>query len=101
MVDDDGTFTSGTAIDEALLDLLLDEIDDQAHSATNPTIKPKTITDEVIAARDGEASLLAKLNTLDNTDYLTGVADLGANWVISQRSLRIKHVDVAHGMTDL
>lgn len=62
MTDDDGTFTTGTEVDEALIDLLLDEVDDQVHSATNTTIKPKAIVDEVVTARGSEATLDARLS---------------------------------------
>ena len=65
MVDDSGTFTDGTIVSEALVDDVFDEIDDQAHSAANPTIKPKVITDEVVAARGGEANLDARLDAID------------------------------------
>jgi hypothetical protein len=62
MTDDDGTFTFGTAVDEAFIDQIYDQIDDQCHSATNPTVKPKTVTDEVVAARGSKASLDARLD---------------------------------------
>lgn len=100
MSDDDGTFTFGTAINKAFVDQVYDQIDDQAHSTVNPTVKPKTITDEVITARNGQASLNAYLATLVSTGYLTGASDLGQDWkVIGGRALTFVDADVAHGMT--
>lgn len=77
MVDDDGTFTFGTEVDKDFVDDLLDQIDDQAHSASNPTIKPKTITDEVVAARGSKASLDARLDvSLEEDGTLKSQASL-------------------------
>ncbi len=84
MVDDSGTFTDGTEVDEAFVDSLLDEIDDQAHSASNPTIKPKAITDEVVSARGSKATLDARLDvaleedgTLKTQAGLASLAQIG------------------------
>lgn len=68
MSDDDGTFTSGTDVDKAFIDALLDEVDAQTHSAANPTVKPNTITDEVVAARGSKASLDDRLDIALNED---------------------------------
>lgn len=68
MVDDSGVFTDGTEVDKAFVDQIYDQIDDQAHSTTNPTIKPKAITDEVVAARGSKASLDARLDVALNED---------------------------------
>lgn len=66
MTDDSGTFDNGTPVDKAFVDAICDQVDDQVASATNPTIKPKTITDEVVAARGNVASLSARLvNVID------------------------------------
>lgn len=62
MVDDDGTFTFGTGVNKAFVDQLYDQIDDQVHSGTNPTVKPKQTTDEVVAARGSMGSLDARLD---------------------------------------
>jgi hypothetical protein len=62
MTDDDGTFIVGTNIDKAFVDALYEQIDDQCHSTTNTGIKPKTITDEVIAARGSKVSVDARLD---------------------------------------
>jgi hypothetical protein len=68
MTDDTGNLTSGTIVDEAFVDAILDEIDDQAHSATNPTIKPKAITDEVVTARGSLGALDTRLDVSLNED---------------------------------
>lgn len=62
MVDDGGLFTTGTVTDKAFFDGIIDSIDDQAHSLTNPTIKPKATTDEVVTARGSKSSLDARLD---------------------------------------
>jgi len=68
MTDDPGTFTGGTVVNEAFVDQVYDQIDDQAHSSTNPTVKPKAITDEVVTARGSKASLDARLDVALNED---------------------------------
>lgn len=68
MVDDTGTFDNGTAVNKAFVDDLLDEVDDQCHSSTNPTIKPKATTDEVVTARGNLASLNARLAAVVDAD---------------------------------
>lgn len=68
MADDSGTFDNGTPVDKAFIDDICDEIDDQAHSSTNPTQKPRQTTDEVIAARGSKASLDARLDVALNDD---------------------------------
>lgn len=68
MVDDSGLFTDGTAITKAFVDSVYDTIDDQAHSTTNPTIKPKATTDEVVNARGSKATLDARLDVVLNED---------------------------------
>jgi hypothetical protein len=68
MADDTGLFVDGTEVDKAFVDQLYDQVDDQCHSSTNPTIKPKAVTDEVIAARGSKASLDARLDVALNDD---------------------------------
>lgn len=68
MTDDSGTFDNGTVVNEAFVDDIFDQIDDQNHSTTNPTIKPKAITDEVVAARGNLASLDARLSAVVDDD---------------------------------
>lgn len=62
MSDDSGIFTDGTIVNKAFVDQVYDQVDDQCHSTTNPTIKPKAITDEVVTARGSMASLDARLD---------------------------------------
>lgn len=99
VTDDDGTGQSGTIANAAWVDAIEASINALIHSAANPTVTPEDIIDEVVAARNGAASLLLAIQAADSTSYLTGASDLGANWVISQRHLRWKHANVAHGMT--
>lgn len=68
MTDDSGVFTDGTVVNKAFVDQVYDQIDDQVHSSTNPTIKPKATTDEVIAARGSKSSLDARLDVALNED---------------------------------
>lgn len=68
MTDDSGVFTDGTIVDEAFVDQIYDQVDDQCHSSTNPTVKPKAITDEVVAARGNLASLDARLSAVVDDD---------------------------------
>jgi hypothetical protein len=68
MSDDSGLFTDGTVVDEAFIDDIFDQIDDQAHSVTNPTVKPKATTDEVITARGNLASLNARISGVVDAD---------------------------------
>lgn len=68
MTDDSGTFDNGTPVDKAFIDDICDQIDDQAHSSTNPAQKPRQTTDEVIAARGSKASLDARLDVALNDD---------------------------------
>jgi hypothetical protein len=65
MSDDSGTKTDGTVVNKAFIDALIALVDDQTHSAANPTVKPKTATDEVIAGRGGYASLDARFDIID------------------------------------
>jgi hypothetical protein len=86
IVDDSGTKTDGTTLDKALFDEIKAAIEDQVHSTVNTTVKPKTITDEVIAGRGGQASLDARFDAIDvlttngmrrlSTDH--AVANVGA-----------------------
>lgn len=92
MSDDTGTFTDGTPVNEAFVDQIYDQVDDQCHSSTNPTIKPKAVTDEVVTARGSKATLDARLDVALNDDgTLKAVAGAatqaqigaayGANWL--------------------
>lgn len=62
--DDTGNLTSGTALSRAYFSDWRDGINTLIHSATNPTITPADIIDEVVTARDGQASLDARLDAI-------------------------------------
>jgi hypothetical protein len=68
MADDGGDFTTGTVVTKAFVDQVYDVVDDQCHSSSNPTIKPKATTDEVVTARGSKASLDARLDVALNED---------------------------------
>jgi hypothetical protein len=68
MTDDSGALTDGTEIDKAFMDAIMDEIDTQCHSATNPTVTPADTTDEVVAARGSKADLDTRLDVALNED---------------------------------
>ncbi len=62
VTDDDGSLTTGTPFSNAYNALLKATIADQVYSSTNPTIKPKATTDEVVAARGSKSDLDARLD---------------------------------------
>lgn len=64
MSDDSGIFTDGSIVNKAFIDQIYDQQDDQGHSTTNPTIKPKAITDEVVTARGNLANLNARISAV-------------------------------------
>jgi hypothetical protein len=66
--DDSGAGTDGSVHDAAFLNVLKQAIEYQLHSSTNPTVLPKTTTDEVVAARGSKASLMARLDISTNPD---------------------------------
>lgn len=68
VTDDTGTGRDGTRVDEAWYDALLDAIDEWVYSATNPTVKPNDIIDEVVEARGTEDSLDDRLDVSLNED---------------------------------
>jgi len=68
MTDDSGVFTDGTIVNEAFVDQIYDQVDDQCHSTTNPTVKPKATTDEVVAARGNLANLNARISGVVDAD---------------------------------
>jgi hypothetical protein len=70
VTDDSGTKTDGTIFNLALTNAIKASIEDQCHSLTNTTVKPKTITDEVITARNGQPSLSARLALLGGADQV-------------------------------
>src|SRR5687768_17178949 len=100
--DDTGDGQSGTIGDAAWVAAFKASIETLIHSTTNPTVTPEDIIDEVVTARNGQASLNAYLATFITSGYLTGANDLGVNWEISSgRELRFSDPDVAHGMTGI
>ena len=66
--DDSGNGQSGTLLNQSWLDSQKASIEDQVHSTTNTTVKPKAITDEVVTARGSKASLDARLDVALNED---------------------------------
>lgn len=86
MTDDSGVFTDGTIVDEAFVDQIYDQVDDQCHSSTNPTVKPKAITDEVVAARGNLASLNARIGAVVDAD---GVPVPSANAVTEAQAAEL------------
>ena len=59
VTNDDGSLTVGTPWSKAIADAIKASIEDQVHSATNPTLKPYETVDEVVTARGTLASLAA------------------------------------------
>lgn len=86
MTDDSGTFVDGTAVNKAFIDQLYDQQDDQNHSTTNPTVKPKAITDEVVTARGNKASLNARIAGVIDAD---GALIAGADSVSEARAAEL------------
>jgi hypothetical protein len=68
VVNDSGPGTDGTVWNQALNDAQKAAIEDQVHSTTNPTRKPKDTTDEVVTARGSLGSLDARLDVALNND---------------------------------
>jgi hypothetical protein len=68
LTDDSGTGQDGTPVDHTFELAVKTSIEDQVHSLVNTTIKPKTITDEVVTARGNEASLNARIATVIDSD---------------------------------
>jgi hypothetical protein len=66
--DDTGAKTDGTIINAALLDAMKDAIEDEIVSATNPSVSPNTIIDEIVAARGSKADLDERLDVAINDD---------------------------------
>lgn len=79
MTDSPDGSSGGTDVNKAFVDSLLDTVDDQCHSTTNPTLKPKAVTDEVKTARGNKASLNARLTVgMDADGNLTMPASFTA-----------------------
>lgn len=100
MTDDTGTFDNGTVCNEALIDSTFDAVDDQCHSTTNTTTKPKAITDEVITARGNKANLNARLIVgIDADGVITGATAevIAARGSTGSLSARLATVIAADG----
>lgn len=70
--DDPGDNSSGTKLKRTWFQTWLDAINALIHSATNPTVTPEDIIDEVVTARGNLASL---------EDRIVGVIDVDGNFV--------------------
>lgn len=68
VVNDSGPGTDGTIFNKAFFDAILAAINNQVLSATNPTLTPKAIIDEVVTARGSKANLNARLSTSMDAD---------------------------------
>lgn len=98
MTDDDGTLTSGTIIDKAFLDDIMDEVDTQVHSATNPTVTPADTTDEVVAARGSLSDLDTRLDVSLNED---GTLKTQASLVTATQAAELPQVNTVLNETFL
>ncbi len=90
VTDDSGTKTDGTIINKALTDAVKASVEDQVHSSTNTLIKPKAITDEVVTARNGEASLSARLALIGGADQtITGGLNVGFTGTVDADTIKV------------
>lgn len=87
VTNDSGTGRDGTPADEAWYEALLDAIDLEVKATTNPTIKPKTITDEVVAARGSKADLDTRLDVSINDDGTLKTSGVLANYATTTQLL--------------
>lgn len=68
ITDDDGTGQYGTPVDKAWTDAVETAINALLHSATNPTVTPADITDEVVTARGSLGALHTRMSVALNND---------------------------------
>lgn len=68
IVDDDGSLQTGTVINKSVFDSVKSSVENATHSATNPTLDPNDITDEVVTARGSKTSLDGRLSVSLNPD---------------------------------
>lgn len=66
--DDSGTGQTGTVLGATHFSAIKTSIEDQCHSSSNTTIKPKDITDEVVTARGSKSTLDIRLDVSLNND---------------------------------
>lgn len=92
VTDDDGTGTTGTPFSAAYNDAIKASVEDNVHSTTNPTIKTKTIIDEVVTARGNKASL---------TQRLDGVIDADGNFLPGASSITQAQASTAFGTRNM
>lgn len=74
VTNDDGTGQVGTVWNNAWTQAAMESINDLLNSATNPTVTPADIIDEVVEARGNEASL---------DDRISGVIDDDGNLIVT------------------
>jgi hypothetical protein len=67
-VDDSGGGQDGTVVNDAFMDAIKASIEDQVHSATNTTRKPKDTTDEVVTARGNKVDLNTRISSVIDAD---------------------------------
>lgn len=63
--DDDGTGGTGTIVNAAWVAAIKASLEANIHSATNPTVDPNDLVDEVVTARNAYGSLDARLDAMD------------------------------------
>ena len=68
ITDDDGTGKSGTVVNKAWADAVEADIESRIHSATNPTLDGKDITDEMVNLRGNKASADARISGVIDDD---------------------------------
>jgi len=73
VTNDDGTGRTGTRLNEAFYNALVDSINDQVASATNPTLRPQDTIDEVVTARAAYPDLDARLDDLALASSITSL----------------------------
>lgn len=66
--DDTGDGRSGTREDSAFFDAMKTAVNNQTLSATNPTLTPADVIDEVVAARGSALDLATRLGVMMNAD---------------------------------
>jgi hypothetical protein len=85
LVDDSGDSQSGTILNKQVFDDVKASIEDNIHSTGNPTVKTKTIIDEVITARGNLANLNARIGgVIDADGALVTQASLVSQTVLGQ-----------------
>ena len=60
----DGSATTGTPVNAALLDAIAAAINELCHAPTNPGVTPASVVAEIVLARGGAANLAARLDAI-------------------------------------